>query len=125
MKVKNFLFECLAGNSYSMTFCLHMYHCMSVYIVRKDSTSAITVNEKQTIFSSVLSDSLNMFVPTSHDANREAYTISNNLINFCDEMADVVDEGRAVDIIYLNFSNPFDMVSHRSLIKQVADAWPE
>lgn len=46
MKVKNFPFECLAGNSYDMTFCLHIYHCMSVYIVRKDSISAPTVNEK-------------------------------------------------------------------------------
>ncbi|PKU36582.1 rna-directed dna polymerase from mobile element jockey-like [Limosa lapponica baueri] len=33
-----------------------------------------------------------------------------NLITFCDEMAGWVDEGRAVDVVYLDFSKAFDTV---------------
>ena len=36
-----------------------------------------------------------------------------NLINFCDEMTGLVDEGRAVDIVYLDFRKAFDTISHR------------
>jgi len=31
---------------------------------------------------------------------------STNLINFYREMTGLIDEGRAVDIVYLNFSDP-------------------
>jgi len=34
-----------------------------------------------------------------------------NLIGFCDGMTGWVDEGRAVDVVYLNFSKAFDIVS--------------
>jgi len=34
-----------------------------------------------------------------------------NLISFCDEVAGLVDEGRRVDVIYLNFIKAFDAVS--------------
>lgn len=34
-----------------------------------------------------------------------------NLISFCDWVACLVDEGKAVEIIYLAFSKAFDMVS--------------
>jgi len=38
-----------------------------------------------------------------------------NLIAFYDDMTGWVDEGRAVDV-YLNFSKPFDTVSHNILL---------
>jgi len=34
-----------------------------------------------------------------------------NLI-FCDQVTHLVDEGKAVDVIYLNFSRAFDTVPH-------------
>jgi len=34
-----------------------------------------------------------------------------NLIAFCDGMTGWVDEGRAVDVVYLNFSKAFDTIS--------------
>jgi len=42
-----------------------------------------------------------------------------NLINFEDEMTNVVDEGRAVDIVYLDFSKALDTVSQMMLIQKL------
>ena len=50
-----------------------------------------------------------------------------NLIAFYDGMTDWVDEGRAVDAVYLNFSKAFDTVSHNILLgklrKYGLDEW--
>ncbi|KAJ7415265.1 hypothetical protein BTVI_38830 [Pitangus sulphuratus] len=42
-----------------------------------------------------------------------------NLIAFYNETSTWMDEGRAVDIVYLDFSNVFDTVSHETLIGKV------
>ncbi|PKU43601.1 rna-directed dna polymerase from mobile element jockey- hypothetical protein [Limosa lapponica baueri] len=38
-----------------------------------------------------------------------------NLINFYDEMTDVVDERRVLGIVYVDFTKAFDTVSHKIL----------
>ena len=42
-----------------------------------------------------------------------------NPIPFYNEMTGSVDEGKAVDVIYLDFSEAFDIVSHNILVKKL------
>lgn len=42
-----------------------------------------------------------------------------NLISFYDEMTSLIDEGRAVDIFYLDFSKAFDDVPCKIHIKKL------
>jgi len=38
-----------------------------------------------------------------------------NLVTFCDEMTGILDEGKAVDIVLMDFSMAFDIVSRNTL----------
>ena len=43
-----------------------------------------------------------------------------NLISFYDWVTSTVDEGKAVDVVYLYFSKAFDTVSHSILLRKLA-----
>ncbi|KAK4806176.1 hypothetical protein QYF61_001099 [Mycteria americana] len=71
----------------------------------------------------VMAPSLSEFKEHVDDALNHEFTKGKscltNMITFYDEMTGLVDEGRAVDIVYLDFRKAFDTVSPKILIEKL------
>ncbi|KAK4810592.1 hypothetical protein QYF61_007329 [Mycteria americana] len=62
----------------------------------------------------------NQGIRPSQHGFRKGRSYLTNLISFYDQVTHLVDEGKAVDVIYLDFHKAFDTISHSSLLEKLA-----
>ena len=62
----------------------------------------------------------NQGIRPSQHAFMKGRSCSTKLISFYDQVTRLVDEGKAVDVIYLDFNKAFDTVSYSMLLEKLA-----
>jgi len=62
----------------------------------------------------------NQWFRPSHQGFMKGRSCLTNLISFYDQMTHLVDEEKAVDVVYLDFSKVFETVPHSILLEELA-----
>ena len=61
----------------------------------------------------------NNLLKASQHGFMENRSCQTNLIEFVDKISEMLDEGKPVDVVYLDFSKAFDKISHAKLLKKL------
>ena len=76
---------------------------------------------EQVILSAITSHIMdNQGIKRSQHGFMKGRSCLTNLISFYDKMTRLLDEGKAVDVVYLDFGKTFDTVPHRILTEKLA-----
>ena len=84
----------------------------------------ISVPEK--VMEWIISRAITDLLKVSEEIRSSQYSFMNgsscltNLVSFYDKVTHLVDEGKAVSVVYLDFSKAFDTVPHNILMEKVA-----
>ncbi|KAF4798349.1 hypothetical protein TURU_064975 [Turdus rufiventris] len=65
----------------------------------------------------------NQGIRLSQHRFRRGRSCLTNLISFYDQVTHLVDEGKTVNVVYLDFNRVFDTVSHDILIGKAGNLW--